>query len=87
VVGIRVREQQVQLALTEIVGQSLQLRSDLSGELLVLRRELGQFDEVPCAPLERVPSGDLLAILGRVASQAAGRFRVVPDPGRGKLGL
>jgi hypothetical protein len=83
VAGVRIREEQVQLALPELALDGRQLLLELPAELDVIVRQVLQLDQVLRPLLQPLPGGDLLTELRSLAAVAPGLRRVVPDPGLG----
>lgn len=81
---MRVREQQVQLPLAQLLLQRCLLILDLRRQIRIVRRQLGKLDKVPRAPLQRRPAGDLVTKLTSLARQSTRRLRFVPDSGLGE---
>jgi hypothetical protein len=57
----------------------------LTLEIRIAFRELGELDQISCTPLETVPGRDQLAILRGFAGELAGAPGVVPRAGFGEL--
>ena len=74
-------EEKTELTLAQLVLQRRLLLSHLRSQVGVVRRQLGQFDQVPCPLLQARPAGDLVARLPRFARQRTRGLRVVPDTG------
>jgi hypothetical protein len=83
VVGVGIREEQVQLPLLKLGGQGLQLAGELARELRIARRQLVQLDQVGRAPLQALPGLDLPACVGSLPRRAPSLDRIVPDAGLG----
>jgi len=83
VVRIGVGEEDVELARPQLAFQRGQLGVKLAGQLLVVRRQLVQLDQVFGAALEPVPGLALVPQVRCLAGVLAGLGRVVPDPGLG----
>src|SRR6266481_3055433 len=79
VVRVRVGEEQVELARSQLTGQLRLFLLDLLRKLRVTGGELVEFDEVASALLELLPGSYQLAVLGRLSPEGARISRVVPD--------
>jgi hypothetical protein len=84
VAGVRVREEQVELAAAQLAVEPVQLGVQLRGQLGVVLGQLMELDEVPGPPLQPVPGLDLLPEVRRLAGVPAGLGGLVPDPGLGQ---
>jgi hypothetical protein len=87
VVRVRVGEQQVELVRAQLLRDLGELLGDLPFQVGVVLRQLVELDQVARAPLEAIPRGDQLAILGGLAGRLAGAARVVPRSRPGELGV
>ncbi len=72
---------------TQLVAELSQLLGDLALQVAVVLRQLVELDQVTRAPLEAVPRGDQLAVLGGFAGLLAGAARVVPRARPGELAV
>jgi hypothetical protein len=76
---VGVSEQEIQLALAQLVLQRRLLLPDLLCQIGVVRAQLGQLDQVPGSMFEVRPARDVVTQLTGLACQGPGRLRVVPD--------
>jgi hypothetical protein len=83
VAGVRIGEQQVELALSELALDRRELVIELLLELGVVTSKLLQLDKVSRPLIEPLPGRDLFSKLRRLAAVAPRLRRVVPDPGLG----
>jgi len=83
VVGVRIGEKQVQLALPELPIDARQLLVELLCELWIVVGQRLQLDQVGGPLLQALPGSDLFSQLGRLPAVAPRLARVVPDPGLG----
>jgi len=81
VIRVRVGEEQVELARSQLARQLRLFIFDLFCELRVTGRELIELDKVASALFELLPGSYQLAVLGRLPPERARISRVVPDPG------
>jgi hypothetical protein len=78
---VRVGEEKVQLTLPQLMLQRCLLLLDLLREVGVVRRQVGQLNEVSRPVLQVRPAGDLVAQLAGLTRDGTGRLGVVPDAG------
>ena len=64
-----------------------ELLGDLPFQVGIVLRQLVELDQVTRAPLEAVPRGDQLAVLGGFAGRLPGAARVVPRSRPYELGV
>jgi hypothetical protein len=81
VVGVRIGEQQVELASAQLRGDRLLLLRDLYLQLGVILGELVELDQVARPAFELVPGRDQLVVLRGFAREVARAVGVVPDAG------
>jgi hypothetical protein len=79
VIGVGIVEEQGQLTIVELALQRLQLRLQLLGQLGILLGQLAELDQIAGAPLQLIPDGGLVPVLGGFARKLARPRRVVPD--------
>src|SRR5207248_5859808 len=87
VVGVWVREQEVELVCAELPGHRRTLLGDLLSQLWIVLRQLLELHEVAGATLETIPGRDQLAALGGLTGDRAGMTRVIPDARFAELGV
>ena len=87
VAGVRIGEEQVELAPAELIGDSHAFLSHLLLELRIALCQLVQLHEVAGAPLQTLPRVDNLPVLGTLARDLARRARVIPRPRLGQLSV
>ena len=80
-IRVRISEQEVELARTQVGRQRRLLLSDLLGELRIARREMVELDQIASALLQLVPGLDQLAILGSFPGVCTGTARIIPNTG------
>jgi len=85
VVGVRVGEQEIELARTELPAQLGALLFDLLLQVGIAFRELVELDEVSRASLESIPGGDELSVFRGFARRLPRPPGVIPDTRPGQL--
>ena len=85
--GVRIGEQQVELARAQLFLERRSFLIHLALQVAVTLGQLHQLDEVARAPLEAVPRSELLTQLRRIARHLTGAPGVVPDSRLGELGV
>src|SRR5262249_35294311 len=85
VVGVWVREEEVELTLVELTLKRHLLLLHLARELRVGVDELLQLQQVASVPLQALPGVDFVPVLRSFPGHSTSTDRIVPDPGLSQL--
>jgi hypothetical protein len=87
VARVGIGEEKVELARPQLALDGRALVRHLTLEVGVILGQLLQLDQVARAPLEAIPRGDQLAMLGSLTGQLTGSTWVVPRARLRELGV